>query len=386
MSIIDIIFLPIVFFLGVVTSYEDMRVSRIRLKWIKFGCFYALFGYGIFGLLNILKIVDYGGINPDYVKDYVFNAFISLGVSYMLWKMRAWTAGDAKLFVVYAMLIPLTYYSEGYLPGFPSFALLGNIFFPIFIYLLVIAVVHLVIIFFKSVFRKNRKYDIFYYLEKYFHDTLIKLKKRGGDIFAQLLAYLVMFTLAEVLINRLGLKPLNIVVFMIIFFKPLMTMLTKYPKTRIFAVLGLIFYFILEIVAGRVDGVFAMGARLFKLLFLFGGVTFLFKLYAKYTQVYEIEAAQLKPKMLISEDALLKFEDKEKGMKERLGPMYPDGLLTEQANFIKQLCSKYKCQKIKVYRTFPFAFWMFLGVIITLFIRQDVLSYFLSSTGISISF
>jgi len=47
-----------------------------------------------------------------------------------------WSAGDAKLFFVFSLLIPISYYSKSYLPVFPSFALLVNIFIPILLFLI----------------------------------------------------------------------------------------------------------------------------------------------------------------------------------------------------------------------------------------------------------
>lgn len=139
--ILDYIFLPAVLLLGSVTSYEDCKYSKIKNKWILKGLVWALGVYSILALWLLLSdhlTLFYKAKNFMsfiYIYDSLINAFIALAIGYLIWYFDLWSAGDAKLFFVFSLLLPLTYYSRSYLPFFPSFALLINVFVPAMIFL-----------------------------------------------------------------------------------------------------------------------------------------------------------------------------------------------------------------------------------------------------------
>ncbi|MDE2238241.1 MAG: hypothetical protein KGK30_10145, partial [Elusimicrobia bacterium] len=56
-----------------------------------------------------------------------------------------------------------------------------------------------------------------------------------------------------------------------------------------------------------------------------------------------------------------------------LGKLYPDGLRAGQTAYLRRWC-KAKNIPVLVYRSYPFAFWMFAGTWLTLLIRRDVVS------------
>ncbi len=111
--------------LGCVTSLEDIRSGKIKNHWI----LSAMAFTSCFYFLNFMtSYVQYVALARDIVRDIFVNAGLALLTGIMLWKAGIWPPGDAKLFFAYALLIPLSYYSNGYLPYFPSLALLVNIF------------------------------------------------------------------------------------------------------------------------------------------------------------------------------------------------------------------------------------------------------------------
>lgn len=145
--------LPMLFFIGLVTSYEDIRQGRIRNKWILLGLGWGL---GIFSLLIIWYFIAapvsefyYFKIlarpldspapvytfNLAFLQASLLNFFSALIVGFLLWRFNSWAAGDAKLFLVYSLLIPIFHYQPVAWPIFPSFALLINIFSVFLIYL-----------------------------------------------------------------------------------------------------------------------------------------------------------------------------------------------------------------------------------------------------------
>ena len=90
-------FLPMIFFLGIVTSYEDIKYGKIRNKWILLAIFYTI-------VMNaMLFLLGYN--NFDYSIRFLTNGILSLLIGFMIWYANLWTAGDAKLFFAYSLLI-----------------------------------------------------------------------------------------------------------------------------------------------------------------------------------------------------------------------------------------------------------------------------------------
>lgn len=143
---IDILFLPMLFFIGAVTSHEDIKYGRISNKWIFLGLIYSL---GLFSFLLYHTLLDNAidwlhfpfHLASGYVLKVFMNSLITLVAVFALYRSALMAAGDAKLLFVFSLLLPLKYYWKSYLPVFPSMALLINIFLPIFIFLVLQALV-----------------------------------------------------------------------------------------------------------------------------------------------------------------------------------------------------------------------------------------------------
>jgi hypothetical protein len=133
--ILDYLFLPILLFICLITSYQDFRNGKIKNKWIILG---IIWGLGVWILLlGWSQLVPYvshyfempmGYIKPSYILEAAINSSISFAVGYLLWHFNLWSAGDAKLFFVVSLLLPLKYYMNSAVPYFPSAVLLINIF------------------------------------------------------------------------------------------------------------------------------------------------------------------------------------------------------------------------------------------------------------------
>lgn len=129
----DIIFLPVILAIGFFTSTHDIRTSRIPNKAIVIGILYALGFYALFTALNSFHGPHeqwslYKPINTVFMRHaflWTINLLVSAIVAYALWHNDAWGAGDAKLFICYAALIPMKQYAKIYFSGyFASFYLL----------------------------------------------------------------------------------------------------------------------------------------------------------------------------------------------------------------------------------------------------------------------
>ncbi|MBW2998603.1 prepilin peptidase [Candidatus Woesearchaeota archaeon] len=115
----EIILLSLFFIFGIYLSYYDHKHSKIPNKAILLGL--------LSGLITHIIFFDI----------FVFlNLFISTIIGFLLWKLKFWSAGDGKLFILISFLIPLNYYPNQH---YEPLTLLINSFFPIFLFLLIMS-------------------------------------------------------------------------------------------------------------------------------------------------------------------------------------------------------------------------------------------------------
>ena len=117
-------FLPGIIALGIITSYEDIKIGKIKNKWIIIALAYAV-------IVNIALIAQFfftTGVNPHYIIELFTNLLFAIAVGFGFWYFGLWTAGDGKLFIAFAVLLPFSVYSLGYQEWTPSVILLINIF------------------------------------------------------------------------------------------------------------------------------------------------------------------------------------------------------------------------------------------------------------------
>lgn len=88
MGVTTIVFLPVIILLGLVTSYEDISFGKIKNKYIVFALSYAILARLI---LNLEVVVPF---------------LTGLLFCFLTWKIGFWTAGDAKLFLAFSLLLP----------------------------------------------------------------------------------------------------------------------------------------------------------------------------------------------------------------------------------------------------------------------------------------
>jgi hypothetical protein len=142
---LDFFTLPLIFLIGIIVSYEDFKEGKIKNKWILLGFLYGTFIYFIFFLLKILDVYSHFDFSRifllpsfSFFLKTLINAILSFIIGYLLWYFDIWAPGDAKLFFLFSLLLPLKYYWRTALPFFPSFVLLINTFVPLLIFLFLI--------------------------------------------------------------------------------------------------------------------------------------------------------------------------------------------------------------------------------------------------------
>jgi Flp pilus assembly protein protease CpaA len=117
-------FLPAIIVLGVVSTLQDFRARRISNLWIIISLVYAIMAH--------LYLFASGDQQETlwFLRSFV-NVLASAIVAIYFWKQNWWGGGDAKLFVCYSALVPLSHYPFGYFSYyFASFLLLITTFIP----------------------------------------------------------------------------------------------------------------------------------------------------------------------------------------------------------------------------------------------------------------
>ena len=339
-----IFFLPGILLFGAITSYEDWKFGKIRNKWVLAGLIYA---FAMLCIVISLLILSSQPINFGYISDYFINLIISFLLSYALWYSKMWSAGDAKLFTMYAALLPLTVYSRGYIKYFPSFTLLVNTFVPLAIILAGIAVL-------KTDWKTKK--DAF---KKIFNKKMIlKLIISFFGIYS---------TIKIIIINTFGinLEPIGIILLMMIIYSSL-----GYISKRIGLDKSNMIYYILAIliiilVIFGSNRIFSLETLPYMILYLIAFVIFryfIIELGSIHFSNY-ISINELKPGMLLDEDVYYKNRK-----------ILSKKILTKKDIYI--IKKKIKKGKIKIKQTFPFAPIMFLGVLMTMILSGGILYYF----------
>ena len=119
-------------FLGCISSYSDVRLGKIS-------------NLLVFPMIAVAAVLGLFSPNPFL---FFLNAFLAFLFGFCLYLARLWSAGDSKLFLAFAMLFPMQFYSNTF-SLFPSFSLLLNSFIPAFI-----------VLFFFSLFKTTTKQKI----------------------------------------------------------------------------------------------------------------------------------------------------------------------------------------------------------------------------------
>ncbi|KKP27972.1 MAG: hypothetical protein UR15_C0033G0004 [Parcubacteria group bacterium GW2011_GWA2_31_28] len=369
-------FLPAILALGITTSYEDIRYGKIRNKWIIFALVYAIIIYSAL----IINSYFIGKVNTNYLIELVANIGFAVIAGFSMWYFGLWTAGDGKLFIAYSALIPLSVYKYGYQEWIPSITLLINAFILGLIFMLGLIIYKLRL--------KELKKAILSFLKNFFQPK--QLLNSVVYLFA-------VYWIIEMLLSLIGIKQsyiLKILLTLLLF----SAMQKKLGKSSFYLTLALVLLrlaidksiyswaflknFIILIIIWRL----IMG-------FFTGGISELGReLFSK-----ERNVKDLKPGMLLGE----LIEKKEKITKEELKALKKqenieiiknkksyyikkpktgfelnkfineeaEGLTKEQIEKIRGI----GIIKIKVAQTIPFAPLMFLGIILTLIAKGNLL-------------
>lgn len=336
-------FLPMILFLGIVTSYEDIKSGKIRNKWILFSILYS-------GVTYIyLFLSDTYGVNLAYIFNLSANSILALIIGFLMWNIGLWRAGDAKLLFAFTILMPV-HPSQNYF----SFAnLLVNTFIPISVYF-----------FIQLITKTTFKEKLIYFRRSFNIKTVI-----GIALFIFGFSWLI-----SLLLNFLG---LHINIFLSLFF------------------VFVIYHFferILKINSSYIGLLLSLARLLFdssiysfQFIYKFAVLVFLFliirlfvlsmssKLFSK-----ELKFNQLKEGMVPAEIVYSfkgKYYKKPRRLsimgfkKKKIGKLLfknYNGLAKDDINRLKSLQKRLPFKTLRVQTTIPFAPFIFLGVLLTI--------------------
>lgn len=371
-SKILIYFLPAILIIGIITSYEDIRFGKIRNKWVILALLYAFAMYSTLILFYLSK----GGIKSEYLMELGTNIFFSMVVGFGLWYMGVWTAGDGKLFIAYSALIPLSSYSQSYQKWIPSSMLLMNVF-------VLGLVVMVIVMLFKTRIKDMKKVSIGF-LSEFF---------KPKQLLNSIIHLFAIFWVVGILLSLIGLGNnsfLNIILTIFI----LSAMQNKLGDKALYlpGVISLLRFFVDKSVYSLsflIDFLILIFIWRFVRSFLRGSISKLGQeMFSK-----ELGVSKLKPGMVLSEIIVKKDEKEIKKIKKWNTQIFKykgeyyiktpkthlelDNFIEEEAEGLTKMqiekIKKIGIEKIKISQTIPFAPFIFLGVILTIIFKGNIL-------------
>jgi len=403
MDVLSVLFIPPILFIGLVTSYEDFKLGKIRNKWILFGLYYGLAVYLLLLVWNfVAEPVTYfyydhfTGINPEngyvftvnylYFIKVIYNSILALFIGFALWKFGKFSAGDAKLFFVFAFLLPLSFYWQSYFSLFPSFVLLINIFVFVLLYIIGESLYGLA----KEVYYHEKKSNLFRCLNA--EQLRVWSFKFVKNVFGFLLIVLsissimLFFTIIDRPLREqfgFGVRPWQPYVLALFVFLLLVTggRMRNFLKRH---ELGVILTFVLLSGLGYWilgDEVLVTLRHIF-LIMLVVEIS-LILLLRRILQYHNDKrcARYVSPDKLRSRMALMPFAAEyimEKDMNffyqfKQAGPKDFHFLNRQKIGLLQDWCKEQKIDKVAICKQFPFAVWIFLGVLFTLLYQGAVI-------------
>ncbi len=353
-------FLPMIIFIGGVTTYQDIKTGKIKNKWVMLGLAYALV---VNFLIYFFVRITGGQLRVEYFSELAVTVITSLVVGFVMWLIGVWTAGDAKLFTAFSALVPLSVYKYGHVEYFSSMNFMINTFVPFF-----------VIYLFLLLFRTSLKQKAFY----------LKKSMDPGQLGA---LFLFVFSFMWPLMYFLDFIRLPGNYFYMIFFMfILMMVLEKIFKGQLTKLL--LVFSALRIIFDR--SLFTLGPWL-SMIITFAGFVFLryFILYMGYDfMTKDVDIKLLKKGMVPAEIiyrekgkykkqqilhfSLISYLQESTTKREHLFEPTSDGLTQEDVKKVKKLEKKLGFEHLRVYHTLSFAPYLFAGVIITVLFQGNL--------------
>lgn len=366
---LDIYLLSLLFVIGSVAAYQDIRYRKVRNRLILAG-----FAAGCLGFFFNSALLAFP-FDIAVSGRFFFNLSVSWLLSYIIWHSGLWSAADAKIFMLFTFLFPLGWYGGRlYIDLFPAANLLVNTFILVLIFFALEVVLRAVRSFYIRMSGCRKEPDR--RIRSSFSARLkglVELIKQNKTVCAKiLLVYFCFFLLndaaQEYFRSTFSFGTLSYIA-MIFVFRPLRNVLTKI-KTGwlcILAATALVLRPVLMHVGLKDSGIHLV--FILKSYGIFMAAIFLFfAVVGKYFRTAEeatINAGDLDSGMVLSGETAGLISRCLKGQRTR-EKFYADGLTLEQVYRIREAVGKKNIGDIRVCRTFPLVPFFLAGTIVTL--------------------
>lgn len=372
----DLVLLFPLFIIGGICTYTDVKYGKIFNKWIVIGFFWGisfsifLFFYNYFFLFQISNI--------KYLIEVGINGLIAFLVGYLLWHLKLWSAGDAKFFALCAFLLPLKFYSKSYLPYFPSFNLLVNLFVPLLLVLTAAAFFQGI----KELYNNRAKLKNIKNLD--IKELLPRLKILAKKFLQLFLSYIFIsvFFQRMVLLKEFvpGLEflfnPFFLFLSMFVIYGFLSKIELRIKWISYFIKGTTIAYCSFLLFFGRAETLKSILKQALIFLVLITLFRQVLNFYIEKKEVKEVQIKDLQKGAVVSNQdisgILKQLRDRKK--EKEFGKMGAEGLNKKQAIIIKNLFAGKPDLKIRIYKTFPFTPFMLLSVLISILTKSSLLA------------
>lgn len=365
----EILFLPGILGAGILSSLSDIKTGKVKNSLIKKGFLYGLIIYALLLIWMVFrKYVFYSShlfyLKLNYFPELIINLIIAFIVGFVLWKFDIWAAADTKLFALFSFLIPLTVYKYGRLPYFPSFALLVNIYMICFLYSVSVCLTKI------RIKREDLKHFFLKKIPEFFSKA--KIFKIIDSLLIYLVIFLIIFSFGLFKISASLSSLLLLYASALLIQRVIMTLLGKYKKIKIPLFLLVIAYLGFLLIFSSNPLSLKQLAQYMLFIVIFNLAFKLLDLLGM-TDIRTIEIKELGENMIVTPKTV-ELLAKNKEFHEGLGQFYSDGLSLEQVEKIKDFFKEKQLEKIEIYKTFPFAPFIFIGAVATFIVRGSLIS------------
>lgn len=330
--------------LGIISAITDFKNKKIYNKNIIWAVMVSVFIYAV--LWNQIEVI--------YIRNYLINLGISIGISFLFFYFKIWAAGDAKLFLAIVVMIPYELYEVETNNVFPALYLLIIIFSVAFIY-----------VFFETIYLwtkdkekskkikelKLEKAEIKEFMIKYFMGYFIIL----------FINNITLKFFIEFKMNNAGLMLICNMLILIFIYRVIREEKQSLIVTFISMIANIIYYamFGLEI--------YPINIKIFILVLLI----MIFRSISEKYNYEEIKIEDLKPRMILSYGSVLKFyTSRIKGLPQSTTETTDSRLTGEEVESIKRWSKTKKGKEtIVIVRHMPFAPFMLVGELLFFIFR-----------------
>jgi len=375
-TILNSLFIVPLILIGIVTSISDIKTGKIRNSHLRAGYIYTLLLYLFLSIYSLVAVDQKD--NLKYLLELIINGSIAFVVGYLLWYFNLWAAGDAKLFPLYALLIPMGYYYKNHVPNFPSLTILTDTF--IIICLALILKIFLTIL--KSCVEYLKKpHPLKSFVPKISIKTLKKTLAVSlkSFVFSASILVLIQFLMVNFPVIQ-NASIIGIPIAFLMFF-PIQMFLSKHLlkhkiSTIIVCLIGILIS-ILMIVVGQSSTLIMSLKMSVIFLFILGIVMQLINKFIDQKEIRIVKVKELKVGYFLAPQSLELITSR---IRERIqiGDLYlscSDGLSKSQIRTIQKLFKKDPVQELYIYHTFSFAPFIFLSFLFLIIFKESFLFF-----------